>query len=138
MRNSLILLPFILLLAGCSGNMKTSGSMDSTSQNASNNAGSDGWISLFDGKTTQGWHGYGGIATPIWEVRDGSLFLNVANKKAKGDQYLISDEEYDNFHLKLDWKVAPKGNSGIIFYVNEDKTRLKDPTNKGHENQVLD
>lgn len=130
MRTFMILLA-MAVLAACSS-VKSSGTMNAdTSKNS-------GWISLFDGKTTNGWHGYGNTPVPIWEVNDGALFLNVAKKTDKADQYLVSDEEFDNFHLKLDWKIIKDGNSGIIFYVNEDTTRFKHPYNSGPEMQVLD
>ena len=34
------------------------------------------WISLFDGKTLQGWKGFRGPANPVWIVKDGALVVN--------------------------------------------------------------
>jgi len=101
----------------------------------------DGWQLLFDGKSTNGWHTYGKTsAGNAWAVKDGAIFLDAANKKSSGDGGgdLVTDEEYDNFHLKLDWKIGPKGNSGIIFYIHEDKNQFPNTYNTGLEMQILD
>ena len=38
-----------------------------------------GWISLFDGKTTTGWHSYGKAAAgDAWKVADGVLYIGYA------------------------------------------------------------
>lgn len=102
----------------------------------------DGWVSLFDGKTLTGWHNYGKTTVgEAWKVADGTLYLDTTKKEgwqtaAGGD--LVSEEEYDNFDLKLEWKIAPGGNSGIIFYVHEDTTKYKYVWQTGPEMQVLD
>ena len=75
-----------------------------------------GFKPIFDGKTTTGWHTYGKTtASAGWKVEDGVLHFDPeAAKNGQGGD-LVTDAEYENFHLKLDWKVAPKANSGIIF-----------------------
>lgn len=101
------------------------------------NKPADEWVKLFDGKTTEGWHTYGKTDVgEVWKVEDGALYLDAANKTGRGD--LVTDEEYDNFHLKLDWKIAENGNSGVIFYVHEDPSKFKATYNTGLEMQVLD
>ncbi len=95
----------------------------------------DGWQSLFDGKTTNGWHKYGGGTMGAgWQVVDGMLHYDPSVKSG-GD--IASDEEFENFHLKLEWKISQNGNSGIIFYVHEDP-KYKWPWETGPEMQVLD
>lgn len=99
-----------------------------------------GWTPLFDGKTTAGWHTYGKTeAASAWKAEDGALHLDAAAKKqgAEGGD-LVTDEEYANFHLKLEWKIAPNGNSGIIFFVKEDPSQFHQTYNTGLEMQVLD
>jgi 3-keto-disaccharide hydrolase len=96
------------------------------------------WVSLFDGNSTSGWHTYG-ITTvaSTWKVDSGALHLvPPKDKKESGD--LVTNDSYENFHLKLEWKIAPKGNSGIIFLVNEDTAQYKKTYNTGPEMQVLD
>jgi hypothetical protein len=49
-----------------------------------------------------------------WKVEDCFTFDPNAAKDGQGGD-LVTDKEYTNFHLKLEWKVAPKSNSGIIL-----------------------
>jgi hypothetical protein len=104
---------------------------------AQKNTMQKGWMALSDGKTTRGWHSYGSsVAGSAWEVRDGAFCLNMTNGKKGGD--LTTDEEFGNFDLKLEWKISPKGNSGIIFLVHEDTALYKASYFTGLEMQVLD
>lgn len=101
-----------------------------------------GWVSLFDGQTTNGWHSYGQAAAgKAWKVANGELYLDTTNKKDwqigdGGD--LSSNKIYKNFDLKLEWKISPAGNSGIMFHVNEDTTKYKYSYWTGPEMQILD
>lgn len=96
----------------------------------------DGWVILFDGKTMSGWHSYGkNKATPRWKIINNALSIDTTIKEG-GD--LVTDKEYSNFDLKLEWKIAPKGNSGIIFYTHEDVVKYPATYNTGLEMQVLD
>ena len=101
-------------------------------------SGKKGFTKLFDGKSTAGWHTYGQTtAGSKWQVEDGTLhFVPKSGREGGGD--LVTDKEYSNFHLKIDWKVAPKANSGIIFYINEDKAKYSNTYSTGLEMQVLD
>lgn len=102
----------------------------------------DGWQLLFDGQTLNGWHKYGGgPAGSAWKVVDGTIYLDTSNKvdgKIVGGIDIATDEEYENFDLKLEWKISEKGNSGIIFNVNEDTSKYKHSYDTGPEMQVLD
>ncbi len=97
-----------------------------------------GFVSLFDGKTTQGWHTYGKTFTGKgWTVEDGAIHFNPkATQNDAGD--LVTDKEYGNFHLKIDWKVAPGSNSGILFHINEDAGKYQQTYSTGPEMQVID
>ena len=91
------------------------------------------WKSLFDGKTTKGWHNYLKTdVSPVWKVEGGALTLD-----GKGGGDIISDAQYENFELELEWKVAEGGNSGIFFRVHEDE-KFKTPYMTGPEMQILD
>jgi hypothetical protein len=100
-----------------------------------------GWVSLFNRKNTAGWHRYGGGSVDsAWKAADGMLLLDVPYKKAnnvRGDWDIVTDKEYTNFHFQCEWKISEKGNSGIIFYINEDK-KYNWPWETGIEMQVLD
>lgn len=94
-----------------------------------------GWKLLFDGQTTKGWHTYlKPDAGSAWEVSDGTLALNP---QAQGRGDLVTNQEYENYELSVDWKISQEGNSGIIFGVHEDST-YQQTYLTGIEMQVLD
>ena len=89
-----------------------------------------GWQLLFDGKSTSGWRGFRQETTPAgWQVAEGLL-----TRAASGGD-IITIEQFADFELKLEWKVAEGGNSGIMFRVTEDQRRT---WHSGPEMQVLD
>ena len=118
------------LLSGCgSGKINMSGSTTAEK----------GWQKLFDGKTTSGWHSYGKTtAGSDWKVEDGAIYLDAKNRQEGQGGDLTTNESFDNFHLKMEWKISKNGNSGIIFYVNEDTAKYPSSYNTGPEMQVLD
>ncbi|WP_324670744.1 DUF1080 domain-containing protein [Hymenobacter sp. GOD-10R] len=90
---------------------------------------------LFDGKTTNGWHTYlKPKAEPAWLAVNGTLKLDP---KATGQGDLVTDKEYENFELALDWNITEGGNSGIIFGVHEDPA-FQATYDTGVEMQILD
>ena len=102
----------------------------------SDTTSSTGWENLFDGATTTGWHSYGStIADPTWKVKDGTLMLDTTVKNGTD---LVTDKRFSNFDLQLEWKISPNGNSGILFYVQEDTVKYKKTYMSGPEMQVLD
>jgi hypothetical protein len=95
----------------------------------------EGWRLLFDGKTMDGWKPYLNNKTATWVVEDGSL--KGLGKGSDSTGYIITDDQFENFELKLDWKIAPRGNSGILYMVVEDPA-YKTPYQTGPEYQVID
>ncbi len=96
----------------------------------------EGWKKLFDGKTKKGWHSYGKtIAGDAWKIEDGTLYVDPTIKEG-GD--LVTDEEYGNFDLKLEWKISKNGNSGILIHIKEDAAKYNETYITGPEIQVLD
>lgn len=94
-----------------------------------------GWKLLFDGKSLAGWHTYGN--KPVgksWKTEEGALVFDPTEKDG-GD--IVTDQEFENFDFRLEWKIAPCGNSGIMFYVVED-SKYSTPWRTGPEMQVLD
>lgn len=131
----------VLIQSTCSSqNNKSSGKMQAGSAKGTTN--DNGWITLFDGKTTSGWHKYGGGPVgAAWKIADGVLYLDSSEKekgKIKNGGDIVTDEEFENFDLKLDWKISKAGNSGIMFCVHEDTSKYKNPYESGPEMQVLD
>ena len=98
------------------------------------------WISLFDGKTTKGWHSYGEkTAGAAWKAIDGALVFDPSakvNGKEGGD--LVTDQSFNDFHLQLEWKISKDGNSGIIFFVQDNPAKYNYTWYTGPEFQVLD
>lgn len=96
----------------------------------------EGWTLLFDGKSTTGWRTFNSTkAEAGWEIADGALHLDKNAKDGRGD--LLTDKEYENYELTLEWKIGACGNSGIIFNVVEDK-KYNATYLTGPEMQVLD
>lgn len=100
-----------------------------------------GWIPLFDGKTLNGWHTYGKKTTgTAWTVEDGTIHF-IPSKRTPGERGsgdLVTDKEFENFHFTYDWKISKNGNSGLIFWVQEDTAKYKQTYHTGPEMQVLD
>lgn len=89
-----------------------------------------GWKLLFDGKTATGWRGYRQEKLPdAWQVKDGALTLT-----GKGGD-IIYEDAFEDFVFKFDWKIAPNGNSGVFYRVDES---LPAPYLTGPEYQILD
>ncbi|MEN9684266.1 MAG: hypothetical protein RLZZ28_52 [Bacteroidota bacterium] len=101
-----------------------------------------GWTPLFDGKTTGGWHTFGKTtAGEAWKVANGELYLDGAYKaahKGEGGGDIVSESSFENFHLKLEWKISKNGNSGVIFWVQDDPVKYEYVWHTGPEMQVLD
>jgi hypothetical protein len=76
-----------------------------------------GWILLFDGKTTKGWRPYQNKAEDSWVVESGELLSKMQGVTNRAD--LVTADTYGNFELQLDWKIAPGGNSGVLYHVLE-------------------
>jgi len=96
-----------------------------------------GWVLLFDGKTTDGWHTYNkNFVSKNWKVVDGTLMMDP---KVKDDDAgdIVTNNEYENYECSTDWKISEAGNSGIIFDIKEDP-KFRDTYNTGAEMQVLD
>ena len=125
------------LLAGCTtrsepGNEENATVTDSQPASPSAAAGvaQGEWRDLFDGRTLAGWRSFRSDTPPAgWTVQDGML----ARTGSGGD--IMTVDQFANFELSLDWRVAPAGNSGIIYRITSegDETYMTGP-----EMQVLD
>lgn len=90
-----------------------------------------GWRLLFDGHSFEGFRGYRkeGPGTG-WVVEDGALVCRGPNA---GD--LVTTETFERFELELEFRIAPGGNSGVMFHVTESQPK---PWMSGPEIQILD
>lgn len=135
----------VVLLVACNSAENSADKKDTTATTGTSEAAAaadTGWISLFDGKTTNGWHAYGKTSVgKAWKIADGAIYLDTSNKKNwqtddGGD--IVTNDEFENFHFKAEWKIAPRGNSGIIFLAQEDTSKYQYVWKTGPEMQVLD
>jgi hypothetical protein len=87
----------------------------------------DGWILLFDGKSTTGWKN--NTDKPVAaKVEDGTI-----NPHASGGYVVVYENPFGDFVLKCDVKMdQPNCNSGIFARIGD----LKDPVQTGLEVQV--
>ena len=97
----------------------------------------EGWTLLFDGKTFNNWHIYnqGNPTGSAWQIRDGALYCDPDNESQKGD--LVTDQEFENYELKFQWKLMKEGNSGVFINVLEDPA-ITATYYSGPEYQLLD
>ncbi|NLZ94414.1 MAG: DUF1080 domain-containing protein [Bacteroidales bacterium] len=83
----------------------------------------DEWITLFDGKSFDGWRGYGRQDMPTaWTIDDGSIKINGSGRGeagAKDGGDIIYDRKFKDFELTFAWKVAKGGNSGVFYLAQE-------------------
>ncbi|HEY0199808.1 MAG TPA: DUF1080 domain-containing protein [Rhodanobacter sp.] len=99
----------------------------------------DGWQLLFDGNSLHGWHSYLQSApAKDWKVSDGAILME---KNRGGDEKdfedLVTDGEFADFDLKLEWKMSPCADSGIMFHVHE-SPKYHETYETGPEMQIAD
>jgi len=91
------------------------------------------WITLFDGKTSEGWRQFNGEGLPSgWSVENGALICD-----GKGGDIIYGKQRFQYFELSLEWKISKEGNSGIFFHVQEGK-EYNAGYETGTEFQLLD
>jgi cytochrome c len=89
-----------------------------------------GWRLLFNGEDFDGWRGFRRDDVPAgWRVEDGAMV-----RRAHGGD-IITTEQFENFELSLEWKVAEGGNSGIFYLATEEDSPI---WRTAPEYQVLD
>ena len=89
-----------------------------------------GWKLLYDGKSLTGWRAFKAPAPDKGWTADGAL-----SPDAKTSKDIITKDQFENFELAWQWKISPKGNSGLMFHVLE----VGDETyESGPEYQILD
>ena len=92
-----------------------------------------GFTPLYNGKDLTGWK-----TTGNWLVEADGVLAIKPREGEKGwqryDAYLTTEKKYDDFILDLEFKIPPKGNSGVFFNIGDPK----DPVTSGIEVQILD
>lgn len=73
-----------------------------------------GWRLLLAGNAPSQWRAYKRDSVPgTWHVLDGALTKDL------GTEDLVSRDQFGDFELTFDWKVAPGGNAGIFYRGTE-------------------
>ena len=92
----------------------------------------EGWESLFDGVTFQGWRSLGRsqVQDELWKIEAGTIRkLNSEKVPPRPDGMpidggdLITEETFDNYELYFEWKVLQGGNTGLKYNVSEDMSQ---------------
>lgn len=98
----------------------------------------EGWKLLFDGKSTAGLRNYKSETIGSkWVAQNGALHFKGKNASGGGGDIIITDQEYENYELYLEWKISRGGNSGIIYNVIE-SDEYDYVWQTGPEMQILD
>lgn len=88
---------------------------------------SEGWVMLWDGKTTEGWRSPKSEEFPKngWKISEGIL-STLANGGAEsaGGGDIITRKRYSDFELKVDFRITPGANSGIKIFVQPNITPI--------------
>jgi hypothetical protein len=100
----------------------------------------DGFITLFDGKTLNGWRGYSEAVVPgAWSVDDGAIHISGSGTGEAGASNggdLVFAHKFKNYEFEFEWKVGKGSNSGVLYFIQEvegQKSYISAP-----EYQVLD
>lgn len=145
MFNKLIILSVVILIIvagiGCQPKMASISANPNQSMNTlSSTEKRNGWILLFDGKTTAGWRGAyrDEFPTQGWKIEGGELIVVKSDgREARNGGDIITKEKYDNYELTLEAKLTPGANSGVKYFVTE--ILPKSPGSAiGLEFQILD
>ena len=81
---------------------------------------SDRWLPLFDGRSLHGWFQEQGAR---WRVDEGSIVADAGD-----DGWLRSATQYADFSLRIRYKNAPNGNSGVFLRATKE-SNTADPSN---------
>jgi hypothetical protein len=115
-----VLACFVVVLAGFAAALDAAEKQKAAANTMSGSPAAKGegaWRPLFDGRTTAGWRGYKSQAVPAgWKVVDGVL---VKDGKVKAAD-IVTKDQFGDFELEFDWKLAPGGNAGVFYRGTEE------------------
>ena len=113
-----------LLIGGLAAFVIGAGEQPEPGETAPPKPDSDGFLSMFDGKTLDHWHGLEGF----WSVKDGAISGQESKEHPAPQTDLIYDKSFGDFELRYKYKFAtPDGNSGVQIrskVVNPEQSQL--------------
>lgn len=133
LKSSLFLLSAAVLFS-CSGEKKVE------EKEKDQAAPENDWITLFDGNSFNGWEMYGPEPiTEHWEIHEGAISCNkdAGETNVGFFRSIMTNRDFGNFELELEYRIAKGGNSGIFYHVVESADFGHDYMT-GPEYQVLD
>jgi hypothetical protein len=86
-----------------------------------------GFESLFNGKDLTGWKSTG--KKEVWGVENGAIYVSGG-----GGGWLMTDKEYGDFELRVQYKMSKVSNSGVAIR----SPLTGDPAYAGMEIQLID
>jgi hypothetical protein len=89
-----------------------------------------GWVRLFNGKNLNGWKAYG---DETWKARSGTI---LGESSAGKYGYLVTDQEFRDFDLRVRFKGEANGNSGLFFHSHITGTSAAGPDIQGVQAEV--
>ncbi|WP_409557869.1 DUF1080 domain-containing protein [Allomuricauda sp. AC10] len=99
-----------------------------------------GWDLLWDGESTKGWRGakLDHFPTEGWIIENGELIvLSTGGGESEAGGDIVTEKQYNNFELKLDFKITEGANSGIKYFVDTEMNKGAGSA-IGPEYQILD
>lgn len=94
----------------------------------------EAWTPLFNGKDLAGWKSVG---RGHWTVQDGAI-VGVNDLEKPGNYWLMTEDEYDDFILRLKFWVSARANSGVAIRDPSHGGGAKTPSHLGYEIQIID
>jgi len=85
-----------------------------------------GWRLLWDGKSKNNWRSARGESFPKkgWQIKNGELsVIPSGGKESAGGGDIVTLQQFRDFELQLDFKLAKGANSGIKYFVDPDLNR---------------
>lgn len=99
----------------------------------------NGYVLLWDGKTTNGWRGATKEKFPEkgWEIKDGmiSVMKSTGGESENGGD-IVTTSDYSAFDLEFEFKLTEGANSGLKYFVTEKEGNKGSAI--GLEYQILD
>lgn len=99
----------------------------------------EGWILLFDGKTSSGWMNAKSKKFPSsgWVIKNGMLTVDPQSKQQGGGGDIVTTDKFRNFELTFDFMYTHGANSGVKYFVDTEADNGS-LASIGCEYQVLD
>lgn len=125
MKKALLFLLTLTLFSACTSDPEPAATEEASSEiNKPETQEDSEWITLFDGTSTDGWRAYNGkTLPPQWVIKNGELTFDTEKKTDAehegGKDIIYAAQEFENFELRLEWKIPKGGNSGIFYHIKE-------------------